>query len=100
MDLKGKVALFPRGKATVVITDVATRKVVQQLEAQGTIGYSSSLQKNIAAIAVYKPHEGVHVIDIKSGKVLCKFILPYGEKARVALSKDAITLAVGNSTGM
>ncbi len=100
MDLKGKVATFEWYKTEVNIIDVATGEVVQQHDVHGNIGSSASVQRNIAAIASSQPRHGVHVIDLVSGKVLCKFILPNGDDARVALSKDSRTLAVGSSTGM
>ncbi len=100
MDLKGSVALFECDKTTVDIFDIATGKVVQQHEVEGTLYYGASVQRNVAAIAVSEPYHGVHLMDIMSGKVLCKFILPNGENATVTLSKDARTLAVGSSTGM
>ncbi len=100
MDLKGKVALFPEGKYTVDITDVATGEVVQQHDVQGKIGISASVQRNVAAISVSKPQHGVHVMELVSGKLLCKFIRPKGENFRVALSKDALILGVGTYTGM
>ncbi len=99
MELKGKVALFPCGKAMIDIVDIATGHVVRQHDVEGTIGYSASVQKNIAALAVSEPQDGVHVMDMMSRKVLCKFIFPNGNNARVALSKDTLTLAVGSSTG-
>ncbi len=100
MDLKGKVALFQLHKTTVDITDVATREVVQQFDVQGKIGRSASVQKNIAAISVYQPEPGVHVMDLVKGHVSYKFILPYGDSARVTLSKDTLTIGVGNRTGV
>jgi hypothetical protein len=99
MDLKGKVALFPEGKTTVDIVDIAIGKVVRQHKVEGTIGFSAYVQRNIAAITVFKPYHGVHVLDIKSGKVLCKFVLPMGYGARVTLSKDATALVVGSNSG-
>ncbi len=99
MDLKGSVALFPCDKTTVDITDVATGVVVQQHEVEGKLRCSASVQRNIAAIAVSEPYDGVHVMDVMLGKLLCKFVLPNGHGARVALSKNALTLAVGTSTG-
>jgi hypothetical protein len=99
MDLNGKVALFPCEKTTVDIIDVATGHVVHQHDMQGRIGCSVSVQRNMAALAVFDSQEGVHVMDIKSGKVLCKFILPDGKEAKVALSADTLTLGVGTSTG-
>ncbi len=99
MDLKGKVATFSQAKAMVDIIDASSGNVVQQHDLEGTLYYSASMQRNIAAIAVSKPRHGVHVMDIKSGKVLCKFILPNGQDARVALSKDTLTLAVGSNSG-
>ncbi len=101
MDLKGKAALFPYGKTTVDVIDVATGEVIQQHDAQGThyIG-GASIQENIAAMSVSEPQHGVHVMDIKSGKMLCKFEPPDGQDVSVALSKDAFTLVVGSDTGM
>jgi hypothetical protein len=102
MDLKGKVAMFPYDKTTVDIIDIATGYVVRQHKVEGRLGDygGASLQKSIAAMAVSKPHPGVHVMDVQSGKMLYKFILPKGENARVALSKDAHALVVGSDTGM
>jgi hypothetical protein len=100
MDLKGKVALFPEDKTMVNITDASTGEMVQQHEVQGTICNSAFVQRNIAAIAVSEPYHGVHLMNLESGKVFYKFILPDGDYARVALSKDAKNLAVGSSTGM
>ncbi len=100
MDLNGKVALFQHKNTTVDIADLASGQLVKQHDVQGKIWNSVSVQRNIAAIAVYEPDHGVHVINLESGKVLCKFMLPIGDDARVALSKDALTLAVGSDTGM
>jgi hypothetical protein len=100
MDMKGKVALFQEGKTTVDIVDVAIGNVVQQHEVEGKIDGSASVQQNIAAIAVYEPYHGVHVMDLETGVLLCKFVLPDEYNARVALSKDTLTLAVGSSLGL
>jgi len=100
MELKGKVALFTINKTTVDITDVVTGEVVQQHDVEGNIGFSVSVQRNIAAVAVSTPQHGVNLMDVISGKMLSKFILPSGEDAKVALSKDTLTLAVGSDTGM
>ncbi len=97
--MKGKVALFTRDKTMIDIVDIATGEVQQQHKVQGILGDSASVQMNIAAMAVSAPKHGVHVMDIKSGKVLCKFVLPNGQDARVALSKDTLTLAVGTNSG-
>jgi hypothetical protein len=94
------VAMFSEDLTTVDIFDVATGQVVHQYDVQGNLHVSASVQKNIAAMAVSAPQPGVHVINIKSGKLLSRFILPNGDNARVALSKDTITLAVGTDTGM
>ncbi len=84
----------------VDIIDVATGQLVQRHDAQGNHGWGgASVQMNIAAMVVSEP-QGVHVMDIKSGKLLYKFILPNGYNARVALSKDTITLGVASSTGV
>ncbi len=101
MNLKGKVALFFWGRNTVDITDIATGEEVQQHDIEGKHGWGgASVQKNIAAMVFLMPYHGVHVMNIASGKVLCRFALPSGRDARVVLSKDTLTLAVGNSTGM
>ena len=101
MELKGKVALFTINKTTVDITDVAAGEVVLQHDAQGTHDFGGAfVQKNIAAMAVFKPFPSVHVMNLETGVMLHKFKLPDGWDARVALSKDALTLAVGNSAGM
>jgi hypothetical protein len=100
MTLKGKVILFIQNETMVDIIDVATGQVVQQHVVEGTLGSSASLQKSIAAMALSAPQDCVHVMDIKSGKVMFKFILPDGENATVALSKDTFTLAVGTDTGI
>ncbi len=90
MDLKGKVATVINSKTTVDIIVVATGKVHQHHDVEGKIGYSASLQRNIAAIAVYKPYHGVHLMDLMTGVILHKFMLPHGRDARVALSKNAL----------
>ncbi len=104
MAMKGKVALFSFDGATVDITDAANGKTVQQHDVEGKIGFSAAVQGNVAVIAVSEPYkyvyDGVHVMDLVSGKVLFKFILPNGENARVTLSKDAQTLGVGSDTGV
>ncbi len=100
MDLKCKVASFSQDKTKVYITDVVTGEVVRKHNVEGKIGISASVQRNIAAIVVSAPYHGVHVMHIKSGRLLCKFIPPNGRFPTVALSKDALTLAVGTYTGM
>jgi len=100
MALKGNVAQFPQGKTKIDIVDVATDEVVKQHSVEGTIGRCASMHKNIAAIALRTPIPGVHVIDMKSGVTLFKFITPDGEEATVTLSKDALTLAVGSDEGL
>jgi hypothetical protein len=100
MDLKGKVALFQSGKTTVDIVDAVTGEVVQQHDVEGTIGGSAFVRKNVAAIVVQEPYYGVHVMDIKSGKVYCKYLLLNREDVNVTLSEDALTLAVGTSSGV
>ncbi len=101
MDLKGKVALFPSGKTTIDIVDIANGEVVQQYDVLGTLGEGgTSIQKNIAAMAVCAPYHGVHVINMMTGVTLFKFMLPDGGFVTVALSKDATTLVVGTETGM
>jgi hypothetical protein len=100
MELKGKVAVFPFGKTTFDIIDVATGQVVQQHDAEGIlIGYAS-VQKNIAALTVSEPRRSVHVMDIMSGKLLCQFVLSNGRDARVALGRDLVTLVVGSNSGL
>ncbi len=99
MDFKGQVALLSCRMATVDIVGAATGEMVQQHDVEGTIGFSAPVQKNIAAVAVSKPQHGVHVIDLLSGKVLSKFVLPNGHAPTVTISKDALTVAVGSSSG-
>ncbi len=70
MDLKGKVALFPEGNTKVDIVDIATCEVIQQHDVCGRLCGSASVQKNIAAIALSQPYDGVHVMDLLSGKLL------------------------------
>jgi hypothetical protein len=94
------VALFWEGKNTVDIIDVASGEMVKEHEVEGSLTGHASVQRNIAAMVVCEPQHGVHVMELKSGKVLCKFILPDGENARIALSKDSITLAVGSDNGL
>jgi hypothetical protein len=98
--MKGKVALFQCHKTKIDITDVASGEVVQQYDVEGAIGSSASVQKNVAAVAVSEPEPGVHVMDIKTGQVVSKFIITKGHGARIALSKDALTLVVGTDKGM
>jgi hypothetical protein len=98
MDLKGRVALFPEGKTTIDILDVATG-VVQHHEAHGTLTGRASVQKCIAVMTVHAVQLGIHVVDLVSGKVLSKFMHPNGHTAQIALSKDTLTVAVGASTG-
>ncbi len=100
MDLKGKVAMFVGDKTEVDIVDIAASDVVQQYKVEGRIGRSVFVQKNIAAFAVYEPLHGVHVADMNSGVTFFKFVLPDGGYAKVALSKDALTLAVGTDKGL
>ncbi len=100
MDLNGKVVVFPHDETSVNIIDVATGEVLQQHDAEGTIYVGASVQKNTAAMAVSTPQHGVHVMDLVSGRVLFKLTLPNGDDARVALSKDTLTLGMGTSNGM
>ncbi len=100
MDLNGKVALFQDGKTVIDIIDTATGQMVQQYDVGGTLYVGASVQRSIAAMAVCEPQHGVHVMDIKSGKLLSKFILPNGKDAAVTLSKDTLTLGVGTDTGV
>jgi len=99
MDLSGKAALFPQDKTAIDIVDAATGDLVQQHDVEGTIQVAY-VQRNVAAVVVSNPQSGVHMMDLVSGEVLCKFILPNGEDARVTLSKDTLTLAVASDTGM
>jgi hypothetical protein len=101
MELKGKVAVFPCHKTMVDVIDVATREVVHQHDAQGKHFKGGAIvQKNIAVMSVSAPQHGVHVMNMKSGKLLYKFAFPDGGDARVALSKDALTLVAGTDNGM
>ncbi len=100
MSLNGKLVLFSQDNPKVSIIDVATGKVFKRHDVEGKINGSASVQRNIAAIAVQEPHHGAHVMDVKSEKVVGKFIIPRGHTARVALSKDTLALAVGSSTGL
>ncbi len=100
MELKGELALFPCGKTKVDIVHTANGDVLQQYDVEGTLGGSTFARKNIAALTVSAPQHGVHVMDIKFGKMISKFILPNGQDARVSLSKNAITLVVGTNTGL
>jgi hypothetical protein len=103
MSLKGKLAVLTHLKTTVDIIDLATDKVIQQHDAQGhhNLG-GSSVQENIAAIAVVSEllQHCVHVMNLKTGKLLSKFLLPNGKDARVALGKDTFTLVVGTDIGL
>jgi hypothetical protein len=101
MASKGMIVIFRFGKSKIDIVDVATSQVMQQHDVEGALHWmGASVQNYTAAMAIYKPYHGVHVVNIKSGKMLCKFMLPYSEDAMVALSKDALTLCVGSSTGV
>ncbi len=100
MGLKGKMALFECGKSTVDIIEAATGRVLQQHELGGNSVLSASIQKNIAAFSILEPYNGVHVMNLTSGKLLCKFKLPDKTYPIVALSKDTLTLGVGIETGM
>jgi hypothetical protein len=101
MELKGKIALFPLNNNLVNIVDAATGNKVQKHDTEGTIGLGgASVQQNIAAIAIEKLYHGVHLINLISGKVFFKYVLPHGERASFALSKDTLTLAVGSETGV
>ncbi len=100
MDLNKKQATFPLYRTNFDITEATTGQVVKQHDVIGSPTGFASIQKNIVAMAIQEPYRGVHVMDLKSGKVLCEFILPDGEGPTVSLSKDTLTLAVGNNTGM
>jgi hypothetical protein len=99
MDSEVQVAVFPQFNTTVDIINVATSQVVQQHDAHGKIGSRASVQKNIAAIVMREPYHGIHVMNIKHGTLLCKFVLPDGGFPGVSLSKDTLSLAVGTDTG-
>ncbi len=101
MEMKGKIALFPLRINVVNIVDAATGQEVQKHDPEGMIGLGgASVQQNIAAMAIEKPYHGVHLINLISGKVFFKYVLPHGERAAFALSKDTLTLAVGSDTGV
>ncbi len=100
MDLKGKVSFIQDGKTTVDIIDFATGELVKQHDVGGTLCIGASIQMNVAAMAIGEPYTGVHVMDQETGVMLHKFILPSGMGAKVALSKDALTLGVGTNTGL
>ncbi len=100
MDLNGKIAEFQFGKTMVPITNVKTGKVFQQHDPKGTIGFGASMQSNFAAIAMHKPYQAVHVMDLVAGTVTYRFIPPNGGNVRVALGRYKLTLAVGTSTGI
>jgi hypothetical protein len=106
MSIKGLVASISFHKKKVDIIDTATGQVVKQHDPEESRWCSgASVQNNIAALAMWQPGDletlyGVIVMDLKSGKMLFKFTLPEGCDARVALSKDTLTLAVGTDKGM
>jgi hypothetical protein len=101
MELKGKVAMIYSYRDKVDIVDAATGEVVRQHELQGKVGEGgASVQRNIAAMAIWGPVQGFHVMDLNSGEISGKFSLIEGGNARVALSKDTLTLAVGSDTGV
>ncbi len=94
------MVVFPNGKNTVEMIDAATGQVVQQHHVKGTHGYGASVQRKVAAMAVCGSQNRVYLMEIVSGNVLFTFIPPNGKYFRVALSKDALALAVGTSTGL
>ncbi len=95
-----KIVSFTWGKKIVDVYD-ALGKLLGQHDVEVPLDEGgASVQEAIAAMAVYIPHYAVYLMDLKAGKVFFKFILPDGEFARVALSKDTLTMGVGSSTGV
>ena len=100
MNSECKYAVFQFEKTKVDILD-ALFKVVRQYDVEGTLsGGGASAQGTVAAMAVSSPHHGVNMINNKSGEITFKFRLPKGKDARVALSKDTLTVGVGSNTGV
>ncbi len=89
----------PHGKNKIEIYD-AFGKQLGQHDVGGTLYVGACVQGVIAAMAVSSPHAGVHFMNTKTLQIFFKFILPDGNNARLALSKDALTLGVGSRTGM
>ncbi len=99
MDSEPKYVLVPHNKTKVDIVDTFF-KLLDQHDVEGTLDSGVSVQGTIAAMSVYRPHHGVNLMDLKSGKVFFKFKVSNGEYARVKLSKDTLTLGVGSNTGV
>ncbi len=99
MDSEPKYLSFPYGETTVDVYN-PFYKLLGQHDVGGTLYNDACVQGSIAAMAVYSPHRGVHLMNVKTFNVFFKYILPYGNNARLALSKDTLTLGVGSSTGV
>ncbi len=100
MDSEPKYITFPYQKSKIDVYD-AFCKLLGQHDVGGTLYWGgASVQGTIAAMAMAYPHNGVNVIDTKTFKVLLSYKLPDGGDARVALSKDTLTLGVGFNTGV
>ncbi len=91
--------LAPYTKNKIEIVD-AFGKLLGQHDVGGTLNVGACVQGSIAAMAVYSPHHGVHLMNTKTFEIFFKFIIPDGDDARLALSKDTLTLGVGSSTGV
>ncbi len=87
----------PHGKNKIEIV-VAFGKLLGQHDVGGTLDGGACVQGSIAAMAV-QPN-GVIVMNAKTFNVFFKYRLPDGKDARLALSKDTLTLGVGSDTGM
>ncbi len=98
MDSEPKYITFPLNKKMVDVYD-PFYKLLGQHDVGGTLYFGGAcVQGSIAAMAV-KPNS-VHLMNAKTFNVFFKFILPDGNNAKLALSKDALTLGVGSDTGV
>ncbi len=93
-----KFLLATHGEKMVEIYD-ALGKQLGQHDVSGTLYWGGAcVQGSIAAMAV-QPN-GVHLMNVKTLQIFFKFRLPDGGNARIALSKDTLTLGVGSDTGV
>jgi hypothetical protein len=100
MDSEPKYITFPHNKNKIDVYD-PFYKTLDQHDVGGTLYWGGAcVQGFIAAMAVYKPHHGVHLMITKTFNVFFTYILPDGGDARLALSKDTLTLGVGSDTGV